>query len=52
LPPPPPLPRVVDELSDLDPFNPVDCSADTWSEIFAEMDDFEDFLDHDHGMDH
>lgn len=34
---------------DRDPRNPVESA--NWDKIYARMDDFEDFLDHDHGMD-
>jgi hypothetical protein len=32
--------------------SPVDCDSDTWSEIYGAMDNFEEFLDHDHSMDY
>jgi len=41
-----------DPLCDTDPNNPVDCDADTWAELYGEMDDFEEFLDNDHSMDY
>jgi uncharacterized protein (DUF1499 family) len=41
-----------DEPSDRDDNNPVDVSADTWSEIFSKIDDFEFFLEHNHSMDY
>jgi len=48
--------RPMDPLDrqDFDETNPVDCDADTWSEIYGKMesDEFEFMLDHDHSMDH
>ena len=37
-------------LNDTDQENPVDCTSEEWKEIYEEMDDFEDYLDHDYSM--
>lgn len=42
-------PENVDDTSDLDQTNPVDCSADIWAEIYSNP---EYDLDHDHSMDY
>lgn len=41
--------RYVDERSDLDQDNPVDVSAEVWSDIYA---DNPELLDDDHSMDY
>lgn len=41
----------ADEPSDLDQNNPVDMSAEAWTDTYGKMDDPEGHLDHDHGMD-
>lgn len=40
------------EPNDRDESNPVELTADEWSEIYARMDDYEGFIEHDHSMDH
>lgn len=41
---------VASDNSDRDDNNPVDLTADDWSEIYGEMDDPESFIDNDHSM--
>lgn len=43
--------NVADEPCDTDQTNPVDASAETWLDVYANTDDPEDFLDRDHAMD-
>lgn len=40
-----------DEKSDRDESNPVEQTAEQWSETYAKMDDYEGFIEHDHSMD-
>ena len=42
----------ADEKSDRDETNPVELTADEWSEVYANMDDYEGFIAHDHSMDY
>lgn len=41
-----------DEKSDRDDNNPVELTADEWSNIYGEMDDCEGEICHDHSMDY
>jgi len=36
---------------DRDQHNPVEMDGETWDRVYAWIDDFDDFLDHDHSMD-
>lgn len=44
-------PQPPDEKSDRDDNNPVEQTAEQWSETYARMDDYEGFIEHDHSMD-
>ena len=45
-------PRDPDFEDDRDQNNPVEMDLDRWAEFYAGLDDFEDYLDHDHSMDY